>query len=167
MKRWKHYIGGEGMSVSQTTLSVLNPATEKRIALVSEAQKADVDHAVYASRTAFITWRETTPSARAARFLKLADLLNTHKSRLAKLESENQGKTITLANIDIEFAIDNIRFFAGACRTLVATAAGSYVTGSTSFLKREQIGVIAAITPWNYPLRTACWKLAAVAVGNT
>ena len=167
MKRWKHYIGGEWMSVSQTTLSVFNPATEKRIAIVSEAQKADVDHAVHASRTAFTIWRETTPSARAAHFLKLADLLNTHKSRLAKLESENQGKTITLANIDIEFAIDNLRFFAGACRTLGATAAGSYITGSTSFLKRESIGVIAAITPWNYPLRTACWKLAAVAVGNT
>ncbi len=167
MKRWKHYIGGQWMSVSQTTLSVLNPVSEKRIALISEAQKADVDHAVHASRAAFATWKETTPSARAARFFKLADLIDTHKLRLAKLESENQGKTVALANSDIEFAIDNLRFFAGACRTLGATAAGSYVAGSTSFLKREPIGVVAAITPWNYPLMIACWKLAAVAVGNT
>ena len=167
MKRWKHYIGGQWTSVSSTTLPVLNPATEKRIALVSEAQKADVDTAVHAARTAFLLWRETTPGARSSLFLKLADLLEKHTNRLAKLESENQGKTIASAMMDVEFSIDNLRFFAGACRTIGATAAGNYISGSTSFLKREPLGVVASITPWNYPLMMACWKLAAVAVGNT
>lgn len=176
MKRWKHYINGQWIATANTTLSVLNPTTEKRIALIAEAQKADVDQAVHAARTAFTRWKETTPAERAFLFLKLADILEKNKERLAKLESENQGKTIALATLDIEFSVDNLRFFAGACRTLTATAAGNYIDAhrrkrhvavGTSFLKREPLGVVASITPWNYPLMMACWKLAAVAVGNT
>jgi acyl-CoA reductase-like NAD-dependent aldehyde dehydrogenase len=176
MKRWKHYINAQWIATTSTTLAVLNPTTEKRIALIAEAQKADVDQAVHAARTAFMRWKETTPSERAALFLKLAELLEKNKERFAKLESENQGKTITLATLDVEFSIDNLRFFAGACRSMSTVAAGNYidvhrrkrhVAVGTSFLKREPIGVVAAITPWNYPLMMACWKLAAVAVGNT
>lgn len=176
MKRWKHYINGQWIATANTTLSVFNPTTEKRIAIIAEAQKADVDQAVHAARAAFTRWKETTPAERASLFLKLADLLEKNKERLAKLESENQGKTIVLATLDVEFSIDNLRFFAGACRSLTTAAAGNYVDAhrrkrhvavGTSFLKREPLGVVAAITPWNYPLMMACWKLAAVAVGNT
>lgn len=167
MKRWKHYINGTWSAASSGTITVINPATEKRLALVAEAQKADVDQAVFAARSAFASWKDTTPGQRAALFLKLADLLEKNKTRLAKLESEQQGKTLTLAGMDLDFSIDNLRFFAGACRTLETSAAGNYVAGSTSFLKREPIGVVASITPWNYPIMMACWKLAAVAVGNT
>ncbi len=176
MKRWKHYVQGAWYAASSATLTVLNPYTEKRIALVAEAQKADVDQAVHAARTAFARWKETTPGERASLFLRLADLLEKNKERFAKLESENQGKTVALATLDVEFSIDNLRFFAGACRALTTAAAGNYVDAhrrkrhiavGTSFLKREPIGVVTAITPWNYPLMMACWKLAAVAVGNT
>ncbi len=167
MKRWRQYINGQWMSVSNATIPVLNPATEKRLALVSEANKADVDQAVHAARGAFVKWKEKTPGERGVLFLKLADLLEKHTARLAKLESENQGKTVSLATMDVEFSIDNLRFFAGACRSLEGPLAGNYVAGSTSFLKREPLGVVASITPWNYPLLMACWKLAAVSVGNT
>jgi len=104
-------------------------------------------------------------------------LIEGDKERLAKIESDNQGKTLSLAKSDIEFGIDNLRFFAGACRILTTTSAGNYADThlsnnqhkplGTSILKREPIGVVAAITPWNYPIMMACWKLAAVSVGNT
>lgn len=176
VKRWKNYIGGAWSAVSSATLTVLNPFTEQVIAEVVDSQQKDIDLAVQAARKAFLSWKRTTPSERALLFLKLADAIEKEKERLAKLESENQGKTLALATLDIEFSIDNLRFFAGACRALTTTAAGNYydthqngehVALGTSLLLREPVGVVAAITPWNYPFMMACWKLAAVAVGNT
>lgn len=164
------------MSVSQKTIDVVNPYTEKKIAEIVDSNDKDVYLAVKAAREAFEIWKNTTPAERANLFLKLASLIEENKEQLAQLESENQGKTRALATADIEFAIDNLRFFAGAARTLSATVPGNYldrhkrgrhVSLGTSILKREPIGVVAAVIPWNYPFMIACWKLAAVAVGNT
>ncbi len=176
MKRWKNYIGGKWISSSKETIDVFNPFTEKKIAEIVDSGKQDVDSAVINAKKAFESWKKTTPSERANLFLKLADLIEKDKERLAKIESENQGKSISLALLDVEFGIDNLRFFAGACRTLTTTASGDYIdehskgehkANGTSILRREPIGVVASITPWNYPIMMACWKLAAVAVGNT
>ncbi len=176
MKRWKNYINGGFISVSDNFLDVVNPFTERKIAEVVDSNAKDVDHAVNAAKKAFDSWRKTTPAERAGLFLKMADLIEANKGRLAKLESENQGKTITLATQDIEFGIDNLRFFAGACRALTSTVSGDYIdehlnkkhdTVGTSIIRREPLGVVASITPWNYPIMIACWKLAVVAVGNT
>lgn len=176
VRHWKNFIGGTWGAASAATLAVLNPFTEQVIAEVADSQQRDVDSAVQAARKAFSSWKRTTPSERAALFLKLADAIEKEKTRLAVIESENQGKTIALATLDIEFSIDNLRFFAGACRALTTAAAGNYydthqngehVALGTSVLVREPIGVVASITPWNYPFMMACWKLAAVAVGNT
>lgn len=173
----RNYINGKWSSSSKDSLDILNPFTEEIIAKVVDSDEKDIEESVEAARKAFTLWRKTTPSERSLLFLKLADLLEKDKEGLAKIESENQGKTLLLARADIEFGIDNLRFFAGACRTLMTVAAGSYIDvhplknehepSGTSILKREPIGVVAAITPWNYPIMMACWKLVAVAVGNT
>ncbi len=176
MKRWTNYINGGLSASSEIFLDVINPFTERKIAEVVDSNTKDVDYAVNAAKKAFENWKRTTPAERAGLFLKLADLIEKDKYRLAKLESENQGKTVSLAMADIEFGIDNLRFFAGACRTLTSTVSGDYIdehlnkkhdTLGTSITRREPIGIVAAITPWNYPIMVACWKLAAVAVGNT
>lgn len=173
----KNYINNKWVSSSKDSIDVINPFTEKIIAKVVNSNEKDVNEAVNAAKESFNSWKKTTPSERSLLFLKLADLLEKDKERLAKIESDNQGKTLSLARADIEFGIDNLRFFAGACRTLTTAAAGNYLNAhsskneheqlGTSILKREPIGVIAAITPWNYPIMMACWKLVAVAVGNT
>ena len=176
MKILTNYINGKWQSISKETIDVINPYTERTLAKITSSNEKDVDLAVKSAREAFKKWKMTTPAERANLLLKLAQLIENDKERLAKLESENQGKTITLATMDIEFGIDNLRFYAGACRTLQATAAGSYVdvhrrrrhkAVGTSMLKREPIGVVASITPWNYPFMMACWKMAALAAGNT
>ncbi|MBX4212458.1 aldehyde dehydrogenase family protein, partial [Candidatus Pacearchaeota archaeon] len=176
MKRLKNYIEGRWEAHSTDYMPVLNPYTEKPIAEIVDSDKEDVDRAVQAARSAFQDWKATTPGERSHLFLKLADALEHNKERLAKLESENQGKTISMAKSDIDFSIDNIRFFAGACRILTtqepgiysnAVLQGKHIPLGESLLKREPLGVIAAITPWNYPIMMACWKLASVAAGNT
>ncbi len=176
MKQWKNYIGGKLISISSKKINVINPYTEKKIAEVTDSQDKDLYLAVKAAREAFNEWKNTTPGERANLFIKLSELIDQDKKRLAVIESENQGKTIAQAISDIEFSIDNLRFFAGACRVLNTTASGDYIGShshnknkplGTSILRREPIGVVAAITPWNYPFMMACWKLAAVAVGNT
>ncbi len=176
MKDFKNYINGTWVAFSPKKIPVINPFSEKKIATITASQEKDVDAACHAAQQSFKEWRTTTPAERSLLFLKLAAALEHDKERLARLESCNQGKTIGLATMDIEFAADNLRFFAGACRTLTATAAGEYSDThfrkkhhalGTSFLRREPLGVVAAITPWNYPLLIACWKLASVAVGNT
>ncbi len=173
----KNYINGRWFSLSKDSLEVINPFTEEVIAKVTDSDKEDVNLAVKSAKESFSLWRNTTPAERSLLFLKLADLIEKDKERLAEIESNNQGKTLSLARADIEFGIDNLRFFAGACRTLTTTSAGNYLDAhslddqheqlGTSILKREPIGVVAAITPWNYPIMMACWKLSAVAVGNT
>ena len=169
MKKYKNYIGGKGVSSNSGELiDVFNPFTRKIIARVQKSNSHDVDTAVRAAREGFEVWGKMTPAERSAVIFKFADLVEINSKKLARLESLNQGKSIKMAaESDIPFAVDNLKFFAGACRILEGKSAHEYSADGTSILRREPIGVVAAITPWNYPLMMACWKLAAVAAGNS
>ncbi len=129
----------------------------------------DVDAAVRAASGAFESWRDTTPSERARALLKLADAVEEHAGDLVRAECENTGKPVRLTlDEEIPPATDQIRFFAGAARVLEGRAAGEYLAGHTSYVRREPVGVCAQVTPWNYPLMMAVWKFApAIAAGNT
>jgi len=131
--------------------------------------KDDVDAAYAAAATAFRSWRDTTPSERQAALLKVADALQDHAAELVALESENTGKPLALTTSEeIPPMIDQIRFFAGAARVLEGRSAGEYMRGFTSIIRREPVGVIGQVTPWNYPMMMAVWKFApAIAAGNT
>ena len=148
---------------------VIAPATEQPVAAGVEASAADVDAAVVSARRAFGTWSELTPGARAAALLDFADRVEDNADVLAQIESEDAGKPITQArNSEVSFLIDNLRFFAGAGRTLSGSSAGEYATNYTSYLRREPVGVIGQACPWNYPLMMAGWKLGpALTAGNT
>ena len=148
-------------------MEVINPATGETIAHVPEATAEDVDRAVEAAKAALPEWLETTPGERAELLLKLADALDEHADELAQLESQNVGKPLSYAKDEMPVCSDNIRFFAGAARILEGRSAGEYMRGYTSFVRREPIGVVGGIAPWNYPLMMAVWKLApALAAGN-
>jgi betaine-aldehyde dehydrogenase len=151
------------------TEPVLNPATGEVIAHAPLSTAADVDRAVSAARSAFGGWAATTPGDRADALLKLADAVEEHAEELAELEADNAGKPITAFRDDeLPFMVDNLRFFAGAGRCLDGRAAGEYTSGYTSFVRREPIGVVGQIAPWNYPLMMAVWKIGpALAAGNT
>jgi betaine-aldehyde dehydrogenase len=163
--------GHESTADSGKYFDVLNPGTEEVIAQVPLGDREDAKRAVDAARDAFDkgVWSNKTPSERARILLRIADLLEAESGDFAVLESRNQGKAIKLArDSDIPFAIDNLRFFAGAIRTLECTSAGEYIDTGTSVLRREPMGVVSCITPWNYPLMIGIWKLApALAAGNT
>ena len=163
------FISGETVAASQgATEHVFNPATEQSIALVPQATADDVDRAVKSARFAFVDWSGQTPGARSAALMKLADAMEGCTSELVELESRNVGKPTAVARDDVEFSIDNLRFFAGACRILEGKSAGEYLARHTSLIRREPLGVVAAIAPWNYPLLMAIWKIGpALAVGNT
>jgi aminobutyraldehyde dehydrogenase len=146
---------------------VVNPATGDVIAEVPEGTQADVDRAVAAAKAAFPGWRDTTPGERSLAMLRLADLLEEHAEELNALESANVGKPLPVAREEMPITIDNLRFFAGAARTLEGRAAGEYMPGYTSWVRREPIGVVGQIAPWNYPLMMAIWKIGpALATGN-
>jgi betaine-aldehyde dehydrogenase len=167
-----NYIGGRWVpAASGETYPVVNPANGTTIGVVPKGGVVDTEAAIDAARDAFDTgpWGRSTPGERAGFLLKLADLLDGNADRLAVLEVSNQGKTIKQARDgDIPFSVDNLRFFAGAARSLTAAAAGEYASTGTSFLRREPVGVVGSITPWNYPLMMAVWKLGpALAAGNT
>ena len=157
-------VQGEGESES-----VLDPATGKPIAQVPEASRAQVDAAVAAAAAAFDGWARTAPKDRAALLLKLADRIDAEGAAFAELESRNTGKpAAAMLNDEIPAISDVFRFFAGAARTLHGPAAGEFLPGFTSMVRRDPVGVVASIAPWNYPLMMAAWKLApAIAAGNT
>jgi aminobutyraldehyde dehydrogenase len=157
-------VQGEGESES-----VLDPATGKPIAQVPEASRAQVDAAVTAAEAAFDGWARTTPKDRAALLLKLADRIDAEGAAFAELESRNTGKpAAAMLNDEIPAISDVFRFFAGAARTLHGPVAGEFLPGFTSMVRRDPVGVVASIAPWNYPLMMAAWKLApALAAGNT
>jgi 1-pyrroline dehydrogenase len=163
------YIAGAATeSASEAVDEILNPATGAVIATVPAGTKDDVDRAVAAADAAFIEWAETPPAERAQAVLKLADRLEEHADEFAKLESANVGKPLAAARGEVEFAIDNLRFFAGAARVLEGKAAAEYSPTHTSFLRRDPLGVAGNIAPWNFPLVTAAWKIAPPLVtGNT
>jgi betaine-aldehyde dehydrogenase len=151
------------------TAEVLNPATAAPFAQAPVSTAADVDAAMQAAANAFEKWRETTPSQRQLAMLKFADAVEAHADELVALEAENTGKPLSLtASEEIPPMVDQMRFFAGAARMLEGRSAGEYMEGMTSFIRREPIGVIAQVTPWNYPMMMAVWKFApALAAGNT
>jgi betaine-aldehyde dehydrogenase len=155
--------------VEGETEPILNPATGEVIAHAPVSTAEDVNLAVHAAREAFPGWATTTPGERAHALLKLADAIEEHAGEIAELESDNAGKPIAAFREDeIPFMVDNLRFFAGAARCLEGRAAGEYVSGYTSFIRREPVGVIGQIAPWNYPLMMAVWKVGpALAAGNT
>jgi aminobutyraldehyde dehydrogenase len=164
----KIFVGGNWVeAASGGTMEVLNPATAEVIAEVPECDAADVDRAVQAAKEALPEWLETTPGERAEVLLKLADVLDANAEELAEIESRNVGKPLSYARDEMPVCSDNIRFFAGAARVLEGRSAGEYMRGYTSFLRREPIGVVGGIAPWNYPLMMAVWKFApALAAGN-
>ncbi|TML64990.1 MAG: gamma-aminobutyraldehyde dehydrogenase [Actinobacteria bacterium] len=164
----KNFVGGEWVdSLDGGTMEVVNPATGETIAEVPRSTEQDVGRAVEAAKKALPEWLETTPAERQELLLKLADLLDENAEELAKLESTNVGKPLSYARDEMPVCSDNIRFFAGAARVLEGKSAGEYMRGYTSFMRREPIGVVAGIAPWNYPLMMAVWKLApALAAGN-
>ncbi|MDX1723739.1 MAG: gamma-aminobutyraldehyde dehydrogenase [Pseudomonas sp.] len=157
-------VAGEGAS-----LAVLNPALGAPLLHINEASAEQVDAAVRAADAAFDGWSQTAPKDRALCLLRLADRIEAHAEELAKLESDNCGKPYAAAlNDEIPAIADVFRFFAGASRCLRGSAAGEYLAGHTSMIRRDPIGVVASIAPWNYPLMMAAWKLApALAAGNT
>jgi 1-pyrroline dehydrogenase len=167
--RMKNFVGGEWVDAAEGgTMEVINPATGEVIAEVPRGTQADVDRAVEAAKKAYEEWRETTPGERAEMLLKLADLIDENTEELAELESRNVGKPLSYARDEMPVSSDNIRFFAGAGRVLEGKSAGEYMRGYTSMIRREPLGVVGGIAPWNYPLMMAVWKLApALAAGNT
>lgn len=156
--------GGEGVAES-----ILDPASGAQIASVPEASREQLEAAVGAAKSAFKGWSQTTPKDRAALLLKLADRIEGDAAVLAEIESRNTGKPLAAAlNDEIPAIADVFRFFAGATRTQHGALAGEYLPGFTSMIRRDPVGVVASIAPWNYPLMMAAWKLApALAAGNT
>jgi 1-pyrroline dehydrogenase len=169
VKRREMFIGGEWVAGSgDEGQPVINPATGETIAEVPKGTEADVDRAVKAARKAYTEWFETTPRERSEMLLKLADAIQADTEEMANLESANVGKPRALfISEEIGPCADNLRFFAGAARTLEGRATGEYMRGYTSMIRREPVGVVGSIAPWNYPLMMAIWKIApALAAGN-
>jgi 1-pyrroline dehydrogenase len=169
VKTYQQFIGGEWVdSASGETLDVENPADGKVIAKVQASGAEDVDRAANAAATAFETWQHTTPAERSGMLLKLADGIEARADELGRLESKNAGKPLGAAIDEIPVVVDNLRFFAGGARVMEGKAVNEYVAGLTSMIRREPVGVVASIAPWNYPIMMAGWKIGpALAAGNT
>ncbi|MDU7019884.1 MAG: aldehyde dehydrogenase family protein, partial [Enterobacter sp.] len=161
-------INGELVIGEGEKQAVYNPATGEVLLEIAEASAAQVDAAVQAADRAFTEWGQTTPKTRAESLLKLADVIEANADAFAQLESLNCGKPLHCVQGDeIPAVVDVFRFFAGAARCLNGLAAGEYLEGHTSMIRRDPVGVVASIAPWNYPLMMAAWKLApALAAGN-
>lgn len=162
-------INGKLVEGEGEALAILDPATGREIVRVAEASKTQVDAAVQAAAAAFDTFSRSQPKDRASYLHQMANVLEENSQELAELESLDVGKPWPSAHDDeMPLTIDTFRFFAGAARTMTGAAAGEYVAGHTSMIRREAVGPVAAITPWNYPLMMAAWKLAAaIAAGCT
>jgi aminobutyraldehyde dehydrogenase len=162
-------INGKLVAGKGAREDVLDPATGKTIASIAEASTAQIGSAVGAAAKAFSAWSGSVPKDRAALLLKIADHIEAESTAYAQLESQNCGKPLTaVLNDEIPAIADVFRFFAGAARTMHGAVAGEYLPGYTSMIRRDPIGVVASIAPWNYPLMMAAWKLSPVlAAGNT
>jgi len=163
--KWEDTKGGKMMSIE-------DPTTGKEIAQVVDASREDVDRAVQAAKRAFYDgrWSKKTPSERSKILWKLADVIEANSEAIAKLESENTGKPYAYVSLggDIPFAVDNLRFFASAARDTHGSHAGEFMTGYTSMYRREPVGVVGQVAPWNYPFMMAAWKIGpALAAGCT
>ena len=171
LRRHEMFIGGEWTpGTGKEDQEIVNPATGKVIAHVPKGTQEDVDEAVAAARKAFDEgWSDSTPRMRSEAMLKLADAIEANGDEFARIESENVGKPLgATKSEEIPPIVDCFRFFAGAARTLEGRATGEYMQGFTSMLRREPLGVVGSIAPWNYPLMMAAWKISpALAAGNT
>jgi betaine-aldehyde dehydrogenase len=163
----ENFIGGAHVGGTDVE-DVINPATGEAIATAPLSETDSVDNAVAAAKKAFPGWSGATPQERSLALLKIADAIEAKSDEFALLESENVGKPIEYAKEEIPQVVDTLRFFAGAARNLEGRAAGEYMEGYTSMIRRESIGVVGQIAPWNYPLLMAAWKIGpALAAGNT
>ena len=154
-------------ATAEATLEVVNPATGESIASIPNMSADEVDVAVERAQNALPEWLDATPGERSELLLKLADVISDNAEELAQIESRNVGRPISLAREEMPFAADNLRFFAGAARNLEGKSTGEYIKGYTSMVRREPIGIVAGICPWNYPLMMAVWKMGpALAAGN-
>jgi aminobutyraldehyde dehydrogenase len=165
----KLLINGQLVAGEGAAQAVLNPSLGTELVTINEASEAQVDAAVRAADAAFDSWSQTAPKDRSLLLLKLADVIDANAEELARLESQNCGKPYTAAlNDELPAIADVFRFFAGASRVMGGSAAGEYLPGHTSMIRRDPVGVVASIAPWNYPLMMAAWKLGpALAAGNT
>src|SRR4051795_9689246 len=165
---YKILVGGEFVdSVSGETLDVIAPATGEAIAEVPRCRADDVDRAVEAAKKALPEWLEKTPKERSELLHKLADVIDDNAEELSQLKSVNAGKPLMASRDEMPFSSDNLRFFAGAARNLEGKSAGEYIQGYTSIVRREPLGIVGGICPWNYPLMMAIWKMGpALAAGN-
>ncbi len=166
----RNFIGGQETDFDyDKRAEIIDPSTGEAYATAPISREAEVTAAFAAASDAFEGWRDTTPAERSLALLRIADTLEAHAQQLVEAESKNTGKPIGLTlSEEIPPMVDQIRFFAGAARMLEGRSAGEYMSGFTSFVRREPIGVCAAVTPWNYPLMMAVWKWApALAAGNT
>jgi 1-pyrroline dehydrogenase len=168
-KTYQQFIGGDFVDAADgRTAEVVNPANDQVIANVPASSQEDVDRAVNAAETAFESWKKTTPQDRSMLLLKIADALEAKADELGRLESANAGKPVGAAIDEMTTSVDLFRFFAGAARVMDGLAANEFLAGHTSIIRRDPIGVVASIAPWNYPLYMATWKLGpALATGNT
>ena len=163
-----HHSGATRGRAAGTFLEIIDPTSGEVIAAIAKGGVADVDRAVASARKAFASWRRTTPASRAKVLMAVADVLDVHADELAVLESINTGKPLSVSRPEVTLAGDIFRFMAGAGRAMQEPATEEYVTGYLSMIRREPVGVVGAITPWNYPLLTAVFKIAgALAAGNT
>ncbi|MCX8528773.1 MAG: gamma-aminobutyraldehyde dehydrogenase [Rhodoluna sp.] len=170
MRKLKSFVDGKFVaSTSDEEMDVINPATGQVYASAPKSSAADVDVAYKAADRSFAQWSEATPSERQLALIRIADALEARAEEFADAESENTGKPrAALVNDEIMPSVDQIRFFAGAARNLQGLATAEYSKDHTSSIRREPIGVIGQVTPWNYPLNMATWKFApALAAGNT
>lgn len=166
----KNFINGQSVEAADgQTTDLINPTTGEVFAQASLSGAEDITRAYAAADAAFLGWRDSTPAARQAAMLKIADALEAHAEELVALESENTGKPIAVTTSEeIPPMLDQIRFFAGAARVLEGRASGEYMKGFTSIIRREPVGVIGQVAPWNYPMMMAVWKyVPAIAAGNT
>jgi len=166
----QNFVGGKYQDATSEKVSdVINPSNEEVYAHAPVSSDKDVDNAYKAAAKAFETWGQTTPSERQLALFRIADALEARAEEAADVESKNTGKPrATLVDYEIGPSVDQIRFFAGAARNLEGRATAEYLADHTSSIRREPIGVIGQVTPWNYPLNMAVWKFApAIAAGNT
>jgi betaine-aldehyde dehydrogenase len=169
MRELRNFVGGAEVEPRTDSRSdIVDPSTGEAVASAPVSGADDVDAAYAAATEAFPGWRDATPSTRQLALLKIADAVEAAGDELVKLEAENTGKPWALtASEEIPPMVDQLRFFAGAARTMEGVAAGEYMEGYTSWLRREPVGVVGQVAPWNYPMMMAVWKIApALAAGN-
>jgi betaine-aldehyde dehydrogenase len=166
----QNFINGEFVTPAGTgRLDIINPTNGEVVAQSPISVQADVDAAMAAAQNAFKTWKHVTPGQRQLMLLKLADAVEANSDELVEAQHRNTGQVRSLiASEEVAAGADQLRFFAGAARILEGKSAGEYFEGHTSYVRREPIGVVAQVAPWNYPFLMAIWKIGpALAAGNT